>query len=178
MNKKALISELRSHHQAFGIYVESLAEQDFCFAKPTKWTAGQQLKHIILSINPLTQGFILPKFVLKLLFGKANRPSKTYQDLIEKYKLKLENGGVATGTFIPKPVSFETRQRLINQLNKKVSILASQIETFSETDLDLIILPHPLLGKITVREMCYFTIYHVQHHQQLIQMALADNQKS
>lgn len=25
--------------------------------------------------------------------------------------------------------------------------------------------PHPLLGKLTLREMMFFTIYHVQHHE-------------
>lgn len=178
MNKNALISELYSHHQAFGLYVESLSEDDFCFAKTPKWTAGQQLKHIILSIRPLTQGFILPKFVLKLIFGKANRPSKTYEELIEKYKSKLEMGGTASRAFVPKPISFDVRQKLLRELNKKVAILASQMATFSENELDTCVLPHPLLGKITVREMCYFTIYHVQHHHQLIQKALAENEKN
>jgi hypothetical protein len=25
-------------------------------------------------------------------------------------------------------------------------------------------MPHPLLGKITAREMIYFTVYHSEHH--------------
>jgi hypothetical protein len=33
-------------------------------------------------------------------------------------------------------------------------------------------LPHPLLGKLTLREMIYFTIYHVQHHHKLVQNQL------
>jgi hypothetical protein len=33
-----------------------------------------------------------------------------------------------------------------------------------EAKLDNFIAPHPLLGKITLRELCYFTIYHTQHH--------------
>jgi len=46
-----------------------------------------------------------------------------------------------------------------------VQALARRIDRFSETQLDQLILPHPLLGKLTLREMLYFTIYHVQHHQ-------------
>ena len=49
---------------------------------------------------------------------------------------------------------------LINKLNKK-------IDSFDEKDLDRYILPHPLLGKLTIREMLFFTVYHVQHHQSL-----------
>ena len=42
-----------------------------------------------------------------------------------------------------------------------------RIDSFSEKDLDNYILPHPLLGKLTIREMLFFTIYHVQHHEVL-----------
>jgi hypothetical protein len=38
------------------------------------------------------------------------------------------------------------------------------LKKFSEDDLDSIRLPHPLLGKLTVREMLYFAVYHVGHH--------------
>jgi hypothetical protein len=34
--------------------------------------------------------------------------------------------------------------------------------------LDLLILPHPLLGKLTLREMLYFTLYHVEHHEKQV----------
>ena len=30
--------------------------------------------------------------------------------------------------------------------------------------LDHYLLPHPLLGKITLREMLFFSAYHIQHH--------------
>ncbi len=40
-----------------------------------------------------------------------------------------------------------------------------RVDSFSEAQLDALILPHPLLGKLTLREMLYFTIYHVQHHE-------------
>ena len=36
-------------------------------------------------------------------------------------------------------------------------------------DLDVYILPHPLLGKVTLREMLYFTIHHNEHHLELLQ---------
>lgn len=45
--------------------------------------------------------------------------------------------------------------------------LIKSIQKYSEQELDQTILPHPLLGKITLREMLYFTIYHVEHHHHL-----------
>ncbi|QLH34686.1 MAG: DinB family protein [Cyclobacteriaceae bacterium] len=53
------------------------------------------------------------------------------------------------------------------RLTKEVNRLAAKLNRFSEAELDLYILPHPLLGKLTLREMIYFTCYHVQHHQEL-----------
>jgi hypothetical protein len=42
--------------------------------------------------------------------------------------------------------------------------LQKAFESWNEEDLDTIRLPHPLLGKITAREMIYFTLYHAKHH--------------
>jgi len=35
---------------------------------------------------------------------------------------------------------------------------------WSELQMDRIRLPHPVLGKLSVREMLFFTLYHNQHH--------------
>ena len=56
----------------------------------------------------------------------------------------------------------------MEKLRRVIEKLSKQIDHYSEQDLDKYILPHPLLGKLTMREMMYFTIYHVQHHQRLI----------
>jgi hypothetical protein len=45
-----------------------------------------------------------------------------------------------------------------------VTALARALEHWTEMDLDRCRLPHPLLGKITVREMLFFTLYHYEHH--------------
>ncbi|NBX80802.1 MAG: DinB family protein, partial [Flavobacteriales bacterium] len=45
-------------------------------------------------------------------------------------------------------------------------------DNFTEDDLDKYVLPHPLLGKLTLREMLCFTIYHVKHHVEIIKRDL------
>ena len=68
-----------------------------------------------------------------------------------------------------------TTREVFNELNEpQQESLNKKIELFSEQDLDSHILPHPLLGKLTFREMLYFTIYHVQHHQDLMLKYLED----
>ena len=96
MNKQAIIQQLSANYQAFVAYVSSLSEADFLFAQTGKWTAGQQLDHLVRSVSPLILVTKLPRFVLRLVFGKANRPSKSYEALVQKYKDKLATGAVAT----------------------------------------------------------------------------------
>ena len=168
MNKTEIIAQLTSKHEVFIKLVIGLNDTDFVRSKNGKWSAGQHLDHIIRAINPITLGLILPFFLLKLFFGKANRPSKTYEELVQKYKDKLALGGVASGRFVPTTITVEERDSLHKRILKVVDSLILQISYCNENELDTIILPHPLLGKITLREMMYFTIYHVENHQNII----------
>lgn len=167
MNNLEIQNKLKENHKGFTDLIFSLNDNEFLFAPNGKWTAGQQLDHIYRSVSALTLGLSLPKFVIKLYVGKANRPSKDYDALVAKYKLRLEGGGKAVGRFIPKPVRPAGKTRLKEKLLRSVNRLCKLTDKYSETQLDYYILPHPLLGKLTIREMLYFTIYHVEHHQKL-----------
>jgi|SRR5882672_10633400 len=52
-------------------------------------------------------------------------------------------------------------------------MLIAKIEKQSEADLDKYILLHPLLGKLILREMLYFTIHHNEHHLELLKSRVA-----
>lgn len=169
MKREEIIEVLQANHSSFISRVNALTEADFNYSRNEKWTPGQHLDHIIRSVRPLTLGFMLPKFVFRLLYGKANRPSRTYEALVDRYQEKLKGGYQASGEFIPPPVAFGQRGRLIEKLIGMVNTLCRQAGGFSEKDLDTYILPHPLLGKLTVREMLYFTAYHVLHHQAAVE---------
>lgn len=174
MDRSEIINKLQHHHQLFTDYIHSLNEADFMFSlNNEKWAAGLQLDHIYRSVKPLGDGIILPKFVIGLMFGKANRPSKTYDALVQKYHDKLSLGGKAMGNFIPQPVAFSQREEIKNKLQGRLNKLCKHLVKYSEEELDKYIIPHPLIGKLTMREMMYFTIYHVQHHHQMTQQNLA-----
>ncbi|MBP9924499.1 MAG: DinB family protein [Cyclobacteriaceae bacterium] len=164
MIQRELIDKLKENHTAFTNYINTLTPEEFVLSRNEKWTAGQQLDHIHLSVKPVTQALAMPKLGLKAMFGKANRPSKSYEELVSKYKLKLQEGGVATSQFIPEEVTIEQKEQLIKSVNDVVGKLCKQLLDYSEKDLNELILPHPLLGKLTLREMMYFTMYHVAHH--------------
>jgi hypothetical protein len=172
MNKPQIIQLLQQKYNAFIAYIQTLTVEEFLYAPTGKWTAAQQLDHIHKSVKPLTQAMGYPKFVPRLLFGKANRPSKTYEELINRYNEKLLLGGRASGRFVPPAIFASQKDELIKLIVASVNKLCKRIEKFSETELDNLILPHPLLGKITIREMLYFTAYHVQHHENIIKRDL------
>lgn len=163
-----LQERLKESHVQFIRTIQNVTDADFTKSVNQKWTAGQQLDHIIKSVSPVNKAFALPGFMLKMSFGKANRPSRTYEQLVEKYQGKLKEGGRAPGRFTPVPVTVQQRTASISKLEKLTRSLSRRIGGFSEDRLDLLILPHPLLGKLTLREMIYFTIYHAGHHEKQV----------
>ena len=167
-DKPDIISALNKNVDAFNNYIVPLTKEQFEATPGGKWSAGQNLDHLIRAIKPLQPAYGLPKFVLRIMFGKTNRPSKTYDDLVTKYKTKLAAGGRASGPFIPRFISFEKKDELIKKYNEQKQKLIIKIEKQPEKDLDAYILPHPLLGKVTLREMLYFTIHHNEHHLELL----------
>jgi hypothetical protein len=173
MNKEQIAELLRNNHAKFIQQIQQLNDADLLFAPEGKWTAAQQLDHIVKSVSPVNMAIGLPKFILKWKFGVANRPSKTYEALVEKYSRKLQEGGKASGRFVPEPIGADAKERLIATLTKLVNQLAHRTEKYSEEALDKYILPHPLLGRLTLREMLYFTAYHVEHHGELIRKGLS-----
>lgn len=166
--KPQIISALNEKIDAFNNYIAPLSKEQFEATPNGKWSAGQNLDHLIRAIKPLQLAYSLPKFALLILFGKTNRPSRTYDDLVTKYKTKLATGGKASGPFIPPVISFERKEALIRKYKEQKQKLIARVEKQEEKDLDTYILPHPLLGKVTLREMLYFTIHHNEHHLQLL----------
>jgi len=168
MHKTEIISALREKHRDFTDYIVSLNDADFTYShRNGKWTAGQQAEHIYLSVSPVATAMKLPNFILGPAFGKSNRPSGTYDEVVAKYKTKLAEGGVATSRFVPEIQTNLHKAELKTKVDTAVEKLCGRIDKFSEEQLDTFLLPHPLLGKMTLREMLYFTIYHVQHHHRM-----------
>lgn len=172
MNKEQIIEQLQKSYHSFTAFVGSLNEQDFLFTVNEKWTAGQQAEHILRAIKPVNLAFGIPRFSLRLMFGKSNRPSRTYEQLVQKYEDKLAAGGRASGRFIPSPVEYKEQHKICDAINAVNEELCEKVNRSNEEELDVYILPHPLLGKLTLREMLYFNIHHVQHHEESVKKLL------
>ncbi|HQQ95846.1 MAG TPA: DinB family protein [Cyclobacteriaceae bacterium] len=166
--KPMLISELQqkliTRHQEFTDRILAIPDAQLHQRDPGKWNAIQLMDHIRISVKPVRLALQLPKFVLRV-FGTANRSSRSYEALVERYQTKLREGGKAPGRFVPSAQS-ASPDRIARELIGLVKSISQSLESFTEAELDTYLLPHPLLGKLTLREMMYFTIYHVGHHEQ------------
>lgn len=134
------------------------------------WSPAQNVIHLIQATKPVVMALRLPRFLPRLLFGKSNAPSRHYENIVKLYQTVLAEGGQASGKYLPKPVPIPSdpvnyQRTKVATLTATIQSLAKALESWTEQDLDRLQLPHPLLGKLTVREMLFFTLYHLGHHQ-------------
>ncbi len=163
MNRDVLIDKLNKNYTLFIEYINSLTDDEFVVSLNDKWTAGQQLDHILRSVKPLTQ-ILNSKSIIEDIFGMTERPSLSYEEIVNNYKIELEKGGKATGKFIPEKINSNQKNDLTKALADNLKTLIQNLIDYTDKELDSLLLPHPLLGNLTIREMIYFTIYHVGHH--------------
>ncbi len=170
IHQEELLTRLNQAGREMLLLCRNISPSVFFQSPEGKWNAAEQIKHLIISANSTRTAYKLPKFILHIYVGKPNRPSRSYEALKEKYYQKLDAGGRASKRFIPSPASqAEDQFVILNKFEKAMQRLQDTISRkWNDSQLDQYIAPHPLLGKITHRELIYFTIFHTEHHQQSI----------
>jgi uncharacterized damage-inducible protein DinB len=124
---------------------------------------------MIKAVKPLAKALKLPRITLQAMFGKADGSSRTYEEVCKVYRDEIAKGGKASGRYlpneeIPEENQEETKRKQLAQLSEVIEKLISACEAWDESALDQYRLPHPITGKMTVREMLFFTIYHNLRH--------------
>ncbi len=163
-DKKEIIKQLEKQSKALRSWYIDKPVEKMEFAPEGAWTAGQHLLHLIKSTKPLGKGMGYPRLLLLWKFGRVKRPSRSYEEVVRAYQEALKQGGKAPEPFVPREVKKAEREVLVERYKEEMSILINQVHQWSESNLDKTAVPHPLLGKLTLREMLYFTIYHMEHH--------------
>ncbi len=172
MNKQQIADQLVEKHAAFTNYISELPAADYSFSYNEKWTAGQQLEHIVLCVKPLVQVFSMEKSAIAQTFGREERPGRSQEQMFNAYKEKLSEGGKAPARFVPDVNATPQRNELSEKLAKLISELCSKLESFTDEELDSLLIPHPLLGNLTLREMLFNAIHHVDHHYEMTKQNL------
>jgi len=171
MEKQEMLNRLVKQITVIEAECAEMSPEIFFMQQSGKWSVAENLQHLILSVKPLNQALPLPKFIFRI-FGKPNNPSRTYEEMLSLYKQKLSNGGKSSSPYIPKEINADKDKVIQNFINAHLKFQKA-VAGFSEEDMDKYLVPHPLLGKLTVREMIYFTLFHILHHHSAVkQLAL------
>lgn len=179
--KEALIKAFENTHSEIKTYFISLPVNAFLKKPPGKWSPAENLVHLIKSVKAVSIGLRLPRVIIGLKFGKSERNSRIYPQIREVYLNKLVEGAKTPPKLRPDDRELPSdlnghKQQILQKWDDVHRKFVSRLNRWKERDLDKYILPHPILGNLTVREMVMFTIYHNVHHLTNVQKSLEDSQ--
>ena len=139
-------------------------------AENEKWSIAENVIHLEMSVRPLKLVFNLPRLLLWWRFGKANRPSRTAANLKARYEERLvEAKGLPTPDgFAPKIKADFDKTTIIARCLAQHKAAIDLAKAYPESALDTYVVPHPLLGKITLRELIHFTGFHIKTHHDIV----------
>lgn len=168
-----ILSALDRIQSESAAYWSAFSEAEFFAKIGTAWSPAENVRHLAKSIRPVAKALRMPRLELRLMFGAPKRESVSYDALRERYLAKLAAGGEA-GRFAPSSTTVLDREAVLKLQADANRELRAAIARWPEAALDRRQMPHPLLGKLTVREMLFFTLYHQQHHMAVVSRRRAE----
>jgi hypothetical protein len=149
-------------------YLASLGDSAFFAPQGNRWPPAGHVRHLRNSAAPVAKALRIPVWILRLRFGRPAGASRPYDEVKAIYQDALRAGGQA-GRFAPSSEPPPTdpaarRAEIMAAWHDANTALDRRLRRWSERDLDRACLPHPLIGRLTVREMIAFTVYHTAHH--------------
>ena len=140
---------------------------EFTQDRGDRWTYAQNLDHLTKSTQAVAGGLKMPKFILRLVIGRGPGTSRSFSELQSEYHQKLADGAEARGRFVPQNTA--SQEDALAGWDRCCRQFERGLGRWSESLVDGYVLPHPLLGPLTVREMLFFTIFHTHHHLEQMQ---------
>ncbi len=172
MDKESIADLLEEKNQALLTWLENQESEKWEQGPEGKWTTGQHALHLLQSIKPLNDALSMPKFLLRYKFGKANREVRNYETIVNRYQegLKEAQGITFKGSRNMKVPNINEKEYILTRLQVENKKLQYKTRKLSDKNLDNLVLPHPLMGKMPVREIIMWTAYHIEHHTKALQM--------
>ena len=167
-DKQSIADALERLDGEIGDYFAGLPIEAFLAPQGTAWSPAGHLRHLTKSVAPVAGAMRLPHLLLKLRFGRSRSGSSSFESIRERYHQALASG-LQAGRYGPSNRRSELppaarRGRTLGRWRRAGGELRAVLRRWSEDDLDRYRLPHPGMGKLTVREMLFFTVYHNAHH--------------
>lgn len=166
MDKHDIADLLEEKHSALFSWLEEHPLEKWETGPTDKWTTGQHILHLVNSLELLNKALSYPKFILKYKFGVCHRETRDYETVAKKYQQKLEENQDRARNFnqkLKKP-SIKERERLLTTYQIQQKKLQYKTKKISNKNLNALVIPHPLMGKMTIREIIMWTAHHTEHH--------------
>ncbi len=173
--KQEIMAALEAEFTAVHNFFAAIEETQFFSAPQGVWSPAENLVHLIKSCAPVIMALNIPQTALRIRFGWVRHELRTLAQVRHTYVNEaLANGGRAGGPFLPEGIepAAGTQANILAKWQEKGGELQAALEKWSDKALDQYLLPHPLLGKMTVREILFFTLYHNMHHVNDVQRLL------
>ena len=163
MIKNNLIEQLK---KAFGELENTASQFDdtrfFERSANGKWSAAENVEHLILSVKPLIGLFSNPNIMLEK-WGKSNRVSESYDNVVARYLDRIGNIGPGLPAYTPKNLP-SPKKELIDRLALVNADFVEKASLLTKAELDEYQIPHPVIGLLTAGEFLVFTHYHTLRH--------------
>lgn len=165
--------QLQRDCREFIAWADSLSNEQFIAQSNGKWSVAEVMQHLYLSARPVARLQAGPRDVLRQ-WGKPETPSRSYREITSAYKNVLSRGVKAPASMSPRPEDLAVgREDVVKRFEAMYDALINAVESWPIPELDDYCIPHPVLGKLSVREMLYFTSVHTQHHLHSLQTGMA-----
>lgn len=165
MDKAEIADLIEENYQKLFDWLHKQSDENWETGPKNKWTTSQHFQHLVDSLQLLNNTLSYPRFLLKYKFGTNNRESRDYETIVKNYRAKLlenkKNGTIVKN--IKKPL-LKDKERLLTRLQIQQKKLQYKTRKISEKNLDTLVIPHPMMGTMTVREYIMWTAYHTEHH--------------
>ena len=93
--------------------------------------------------------------------GTLNREPWSFEILLKKY---LNTSRKAPEQFVPSEIKFVDKNKIITDLKSVTKQIQEILNSYNDEEFKSIVIPHPLLGKISIQELFYLMSYHPLHH--------------
>lgn len=131
------------------------------------WSVAENLSHITFTTNMISLALHIPNWLSRIFFGKSKQEI-SFLETKRKFEEKMKNPHDA-GFYSP---AIETPPAdppskilgLVKEWNHACINLNRSLESVSEGELSSYRLPHPVMGKVSYREICFLQILHILHH--------------
>ncbi len=171
-----ILPAIPAQHQRFAAFLRALPLETFLKPLQDTWSPLQHLQHLMSAERPFTDALTAHKF---RPLGTPATP-RSYAEIGAAYRAALEAapaGFLVNNPFPPPEYGAldpleATRGLALSEWFACGEAMTAALAGYSESDLDALSGRHPLLGWMPLRDFLLFMVYHIAHHQGVLERRL------